>query len=1362
MSNQEHNGRPEMPSVLDREVSDRAHDAFGHQHFADALRSLIESRSHLPPFSIGLLGPWGTGKSTIKELYLADLESDSTGKRGQRRKDRIHTITFNAWRYGGEDIKRALLRHAFMALGGDEVTLRRELYHQVSESSQTRRSFWEWTKEAVAQNAASVIVFIVLLVAVMAAAWGFAALVGLEAQLGLSVLGPVALVTAGFLAKYVVDIRLRSPALFTPTTTISFPSTSAEEYEHLLLRQLGEFKKTSKGRNCERLVVFVDDLDRLSAAEMVAGLDAVRTFLELPTNAVPDGLGVIFAISCDEDRVAEALAKGRGRLGSSELPGSVFTRSDARRYLDRLFQFRLEIPRFPKVDMRLYAERKLRGMGSVVAELEARDVRVEDLLERLIHVGVQSPRNALQLLNAFAQSWWIATQRERDAVGSDGPGGLYAGAVTSHPIALSALCVLRVDFPDFYNHLQRRPDLINEFNSVVFGTADAVELAVGAQEALREFVVAGDGGAITKEIRREHRDLRRYLSSLQSLRWPERLQPLLLLAQDAISRQYGDRAAALYDAFVSGDTKGVLEVFGRHLDDKPLTENDVRLLADLSEGVGHDTEIRRINAARVLAALVERVPAEHARGLMSPLARQLVAIKAVRMNVGPKAASKIIQHTVSVDQQEVASRLVADLLTGNEGEWRLPTGETPNLNELIEVVREAVKLTLDVRRQHGLSETTDIALKSWLLTREIRSGEKSQTLPFSELDQWVEEHEGHLMPALGADYCDVAIAEFEAQDGVVTDEASTVRRVEEQLRGLSEEGEESRGRLWELLTRLIAVRSSSAFDAARNAVVSFADLASNVQACAVISAMAIRLKKEMDEQEGWALDWESGTKTLLELMGRWSDVLDAETAEKIGNLIRAWSDVEETAEFAARGFALLEAIDGDASAAVMDHLISKPFGTLEWPCRELIASRTHGLSAAQKTALVAQMDAVINADDPDDNACVDYVRFVEGAPEAVWAGKPLAQHLEQLLTRLQAMFKDQNQFLTKLFPAGRALLAAAPDGRGAAFLKQLFEQAAGAPEAYVLVHREMVGAWPAESEPFGTYGATQVAERAAQFMEQNPALVGVGSVLDSVADLVSRGIAAASVAPQVAKVPAALWPHCPETIARNAESLGALMSPTDIGALLTGSHPEESVAEQLESIVAAVRATQDREKMLATTRKILATNPVQVNELPDGALSVWMDALGEELPNVLQSLLGDADLNDAQRERLYRGAFVRKEALGMEFFLWALPTAIGDDGLPRLRSAAIESRADIAAMATSDESKSNLVDRIIPVLNKLGGDDLSAMLRLIRELGGKGALERSSDLVDSMDDVSLEIVVREIPDSRVFKRAAKARQSEGS
>ena len=47
-----------MPSILDREITAKADDTLGHQDFANALTSLIESEHHQPPYSIGLLGPW--------------------------------------------------------------------------------------------------------------------------------------------------------------------------------------------------------------------------------------------------------------------------------------------------------------------------------------------------------------------------------------------------------------------------------------------------------------------------------------------------------------------------------------------------------------------------------------------------------------------------------------------------------------------------------------------------------------------------------------------------------------------------------------------------------------------------------------------------------------------------------------------------------------------------------------------------------------------------------------------------------------------------------------------------------------------------------------------------------------------------------------------------------------------------------------------------------------------------------------------------------------------------------------------------------------------------------------------------------
>jgi len=137
-----------MPAVLDRQISTEKQDAFGHRHFAQALRSLVESDHHTPPFSIGLLGGWGTGKSSIKELYIRGLEDDaSKSEGGEPRMHRFKSITFNAWRFGGkdQDIKRALLRHVFLELGGDEQALHDRLFRNVTRSEEQWKGLKEYT-----------------------------------------------------------------------------------------------------------------------------------------------------------------------------------------------------------------------------------------------------------------------------------------------------------------------------------------------------------------------------------------------------------------------------------------------------------------------------------------------------------------------------------------------------------------------------------------------------------------------------------------------------------------------------------------------------------------------------------------------------------------------------------------------------------------------------------------------------------------------------------------------------------------------------------------------------------------------------------------------------------------------------------------------------------------------------------------------------------------------------------------------------------------------------------------------------------------------------------------------------------------
>ncbi len=426
------------------------------------------------------------------------MEDDATlNDRRVSRKDRYKSITFNAWRFGGkdQDIKRALLRHVFLELDGDENALHDRLFRNVTQSEQQWKGWGEYTAQLWRAWAMPLPAFLIAMMGLLFFIWAGLKILPADGTAAQTMLSLVIGYAYSYLLKQLKPSKIDS---FRSITKVSLPSASAEQYEEMLLAQLKVFKGTTKGilskaNTCERLVIFVDDLDRLSAEEMVLGLDAVRAFMEIPAEKLPDGLGLVFVISCDEAKVADALA--RGRSNNPEQPGTVFTHKDARRYLDRIFQFRLEIPPPPRSDMRQFALSHLSSFQEIVTDLKGRGTSPEQLIDRMIHVNVVDPRNALQIVNAFAQSWWLARRREREGDISERPGGLHHEAVTGHPVSLAALSAAKVSFPDFYRDLQDDPQLLGRLTSILVHEVSVLEFPADLRPLLvKRYVIFDDDG----------------------------------------------------------------------------------------------------------------------------------------------------------------------------------------------------------------------------------------------------------------------------------------------------------------------------------------------------------------------------------------------------------------------------------------------------------------------------------------------------------------------------------------------------------------------------------------------------------------------------------------------------------------------------------------------------------------------------------------------------------------------------------------------------------------------------------------------------------------------------------------------------
>jgi len=1340
-----------LPSILDREHGDNSNDAFGHNHFAKALEDLIEHEDRKPPFSIGLLGAWGTGKSTIKELYLQGLKLSKTTKGSTARNAKIFPITFNAWRHGGEDdLKRALLRAVYLKLGGNEDDLDEELFNQINVTASRRRPLSDWFSEAFGQIFFNGLAFVLLLAASFGVVW--IVLSSLEQSSDVTMGGGalLAFAFAAYAIRHLVTLRLHSPTLFQPRTSISFPARSAEEYEKLLLRQIAEFLRKSH-TSVERLVIFVDDLDRLSAAEMVRGLDAIRSFLELPLGEFKKPIGVVFVLSCDEDRVAEALHSKLYWHSSEGLPGTVFSKTDARRYLDRLFQFRLEIPPFPKQDMRKFARGKLEGLSGVMKEFEAKDVPVDTVIDTLIHVGVQSPRNSIQLLNAFLHSWWMASERETAGRGSQATGVLYDGAVTAHPIMLAALTVLKVDFPDFYDRIQTRPEFLEEFRQVLFGRQNPYEFPTSAVECMEPYLEKREG-KLTSTVRREHGALRQYLASIEGLRRPKSLQPLLCLAVDPISRSFGDGAHDVFGALVSGDAQGVIDTLGRALDTEPLTTAQTGLLRDLVERAMEDTESRRISASRVLAHLSPRIVGVDRRFLLTPLVRQLIALKDVREQVGPNRAMDIIADVTQTDQREVAGAFIDDLMQGGPIEWRKIGGGAPSIDELSEIVQSTATLAIAVWRLHGLEARHEAKLRGWLLDRTVESSEGTVNLPFSYLNALIAENHQTLLPSLNPHYAEQAIEVLQSEVEAVTDISSTLKHVQSEFGRLSASGQEDRELLWQLLSRLISVRNSTATKIAWDVAGVHKGLANAAQASAFLGAFASRLERDLSGDETWKVEWPEGGSQFVDLLNNWREYLTDNTAEPLVELIALWARTENCEDLSIRCMAIVQRHSTAAWNKVAERVLSDDFGEISHEIAQYIGTALQHMTDANSETLRGQLDTVVNNDNPDSGNAAVYRTFITAASLDIWQTEPWASHLRQVASRFGQMHSSPD-YVDAILPAISGLTHSMRKGSAGGFISSLFANAAGQPEAYVAAHRAFHGNWPDFNDDGEDYQPDQLASRACQFIRENAAIESIGVVFRSLVELKEKNLVSSTVYNDIAPIIPIIWRVAPTVLLAHDDSIAPIVTTNEVVEIATGAQPSKVEENALPTLLKTISDSHDHQLRIDTAQAILNVQAVPIVDHPDGALAIWLSAIGDESDAVATTLFSDAELNDEQALRL---------AMLLPLSFWRLNdwvpfgSVLKDSSRPRLQDYLISKLSDLSQTVGDGTTRTELTSRLIDSLPQLNPSQIQTTARTINSLQGRSALERAEEVVKGLGSEQLDSLLEIFPASRYLQKARQA------
>ena len=359
---------------------------FGHRELAETLANIVIKCP--TPFTVGLFGRWGSGKSTVANFLKGILQ-----------KQKIPVVIFDVWKHEGDALRRTFLKEMakqLHAYGGDYFEDNFVLNERIENSiSKTSDGKFKINQEKLNQLFGVLLVGAVFLVAFGSILY----FLGFWEQFLYSISLILAAITGGGLLLW--SVKNAGQFLITETTTYGQDRfTDPHQFEEEFARILRYLKNT-------KVVIVFDNLDRVTHDKSVEVLSTIKTFLE-PEDIRNKEKDVIFLIPCDAGAIRQHIA------GVYEINTSTHNKSpfDPDEFLRKFFNSILWIPEFIPEELEAYARNKLIETG--VPDLD--NDKVAWVIAKALR---DNPRQVIQFINILLANYLLI--KEREGKGKDFP-----------------------------------------------------------------------------------------------------------------------------------------------------------------------------------------------------------------------------------------------------------------------------------------------------------------------------------------------------------------------------------------------------------------------------------------------------------------------------------------------------------------------------------------------------------------------------------------------------------------------------------------------------------------------------------------------------------------------------------------------------------------------------------------------------------------------------------------------------------------------------------------------------------------------------------------------------------------------------
>lgn len=369
--------------IPDQRLIDTTQDRFEHEALARALAEIAFAAES--PVNIALFGAWGAGKSSVYSMVSGHLNRLAGNK--------IKIARYDAWKYGGKALKRNFVETMTRELkAGDDEDLKG--LHEPTEVTELRLGRWLW------RNWGSLALGVI--VAICVAALSLVVLAYASVVLGrlpFTTAVAVSLAPAGTVLGLALVALLVGPKML--EAAVNKVSSTPPSDDDQFSQRFSDLVKKVCRKGTERLVIFIDELDRCSPEDVVSTLVDLKTFLDQPR--------CVFIVAADREVIERSL---------QHVPQAKPVRSEEPYYstpgafLDKIFQHQIALPPLRPRALTRFAYSLVQDQGGVWAELRGRDSSLlEAVVFALIPIHVRSPRRVKVLLNSFATNARIAQGR---------------------------------------------------------------------------------------------------------------------------------------------------------------------------------------------------------------------------------------------------------------------------------------------------------------------------------------------------------------------------------------------------------------------------------------------------------------------------------------------------------------------------------------------------------------------------------------------------------------------------------------------------------------------------------------------------------------------------------------------------------------------------------------------------------------------------------------------------------------------------------------------------------------------------------------------------------------------------------------